>query len=129
MRISDWSSDVCSSDLVDIDQLEAFRQPAQPGQEEDSRYDLDEKLRQGEVGCGEPGEGNADGEPGAAHENEGRKAMVLRLVGRAERTGGADGPDQRKRRVDRGQRCLAWRQPLPVKRPEGRQQRRADQKL
>src|SRR3546814_16784608 len=72
---------------------------------------------------------NADGEPGAAHENEGRKAMVLRLVGRAERTGGADGPDQRKRRVDRGQRCLAWRQPLPVKRPEGRQQRRADQKL
>src|SRR3546814_5754339 len=90
MRISDWSSDVCSSDLVDIDQLEAFRQPAQPEQEEDSRYDLDEKLRQGEVGCGEPGEGNADGEPGAAHENEGRKAMVLRLVGRAERTGGAD---------------------------------------
>src|SRR3546814_19359782 len=42
-------------EAVDIDQLEAFRPPAQPEQEEDSRYDLDEKLRQGEVGCGEIG--------------------------------------------------------------------------
>src|SRR3546814_16471981 len=88
MRISDWSSDVCSSDLNGGD-------------------DLDEKLRQGEVGRREPGEGDANDESGATHENEGRTAMVLRMIGRADRTDGAGGRKQRQHRVDRGKRRLA----------------------
>src|SRR3546814_16389381 len=93
MRISDWSSDVCSSDLNGGD-------------------DLDEKLRQGEVGRREPGEGAANDESGATHANEGRKALVLRMIGRADRTDGAGGPKQRQPRVDRGRRRLSCLQQI-----------------
>src|SRR3546814_18520017 len=88
----------------------------------------DEKLRQGEVGRREPGEGDANDESGATHENEGRKAMVLRMIGRADRTDGAGGPNQRQHRVDRGQRRLACLQPVAVTRPQSREQGRAAQK-
>src|SRR3546814_12145014 len=82
----------------------------------------DEKLRQDEVGRREPGEGDANDESGATHENEGRKAMVLRMIGRADRTDGAGGTNQRQHRVDRGRRRLACLQPLEVKRPPRRGQ-------
>jgi hypothetical protein len=56
-------------------------QPAQAEQDEDRGDDLDQKLRHRQIGCREPDEGDAGDDAGATHQDEGREAVILGLIG------------------------------------------------
>ena len=92
----------------------ALGQPAQAKQDQDRGHDLDEQLGQREIGGGEPDEGDAGDQPGAAQQHERDQPVILGLVGGADRAAGAR-PARPGRRPDR--RCRRpgnCRPPLPT---------------
>ena len=100
--------------------LEALGQPAQAEQDQHRRDDLDQQLREGEVGRGEPDEGDAGDEPGAAEQDERGEPVELGLLRGAERACArrrSRAARRRDRRL-RGQRPGS--KPVPVERPAGR---------
>ena len=58
------------------------------------------KLRQREIGRGEPDEGDAGDEAGAAEQDERGEPVELGLLGGADRAGDADRPDQREGEIE-----------------------------
>ena len=79
------------------------------------------KLRQGEVGRGEPDEGHADDQPGAAEQDQCGEPVKLGLPGSAEGAGRTDGPDQREARDRCPSPAGCPAQATPVERPERRE--------
>src|SRR5690606_4842374 len=84
--------------------FDPLRQPAQAEEDEYRGDDFDEELSEGEIGRREPDEGDAGDEPGSAHQDQGREAVELGLIGRSDGTEPADGPEQEKGGVEAGGR-------------------------
>ncbi len=96
--------------LLRVADLEPPRQPAQAEQEQDHRHDFDGDLRQRQVRRGEPGERQANDEPGATDHDQRGEAVKFRLPRGADGARAADDPQQQRTPGRRGSsvpRCAA----------------------
>ena len=82
----------------------APRQPAQAEKDQHGRDDLDEQLRQREVGRRKPDEGDAGDETCAAGQHQRRQPVIFCLPRGADRARGTQRPGERERGVERGSR-------------------------
>ena len=99
-----------------IDPRDAFGQPSQTQQQEHRGHGLDDKLRQGEIGRGQPDEADAGDEAGAAEQDQRREAMKLGLIGGAEGAGDPDRPEQREGRGRDRREAASDHEPARIKR-------------